>query len=87
MTSPPDFTTANLPSNSATSSQSLSPVVLVLASVAILLPTLMATMTFLPLPVRGASAIIGGLGVLAFGPYLVSHALFRWARRSATNLS
>jgi hypothetical protein len=37
--------------------------------------------TALPLPVRGVSAIVCGLAVLCFGPYLFAHSLMRWARR------
>jgi hypothetical protein len=37
--------------------------------------------TALPLPVRGFSAIVCGLAVLCFGPYLFAHSLMRWARR------
>ena len=87
MTSTPNLATDNLPSNSSTPSRAPSPVALVLASLTILLPSLMAAMKPLPLPVRGVSAIVGGLAVLLCGPYLFSHSLVRWARRAADNQS
>ncbi len=47
----------------------------------IVLPgSLMANMA-LSLPARGVSAIVCGLAVLCFGPYLFAHSLMRWARR------
>lgn len=87
MTSTPDLTTDTLATKLPTPSQAPSPVALVLASLPILLPSMVAAMKFLPLPVRGVSAIIGGLAVLLCGPYLFSHALVRWARPAATNPS
>lgn len=87
MPSAPDLATANLPSTPSTISRVPVPVALALASVAILLPSLMASMKYLPLHVRGGSAIVGGLAVLFCGPYLFSRAIARWARPAATNPS
>lgn len=87
MTTTPDRTTDTLAANLPTPIQAPNPIALVLASLAILLPSMVAAMELLPLPVRGVSAIIGGLAVLLCGPYLFSHALVRWAGRAATNPS
>lgn len=52
-----------------------------LVALLIVLPgSLMANMA-LSLPARGVSAIVCGLAVLCFGPYLFAHSLMRWARR------
>lgn len=58
---------------------------LLLVSLPILLPGLVAAVWSLPLPVRGVSAIVSGLALLLCGPYLFSHALVRWVRRFGTN--
>lgn len=83
MTSTPDLTTDTLATNLPTPSQAPSTVALVLASVAILLPGTIAATTYLPMPVRGSSAILGGFAVLLCGSYLFGHALVRWAQRGA----
>ena len=88
MTSTPDLTTETQPSTSSTLSQPASRRTLLLVCLPILLPGSLVVNVSLPLSVRGISAIIGGLAVLLCGPYLFSHALVRWARRStATNLT
>ena len=43
--------------------------------------SLMAKMS-LSLPVRGVSAIVCGLAMLCFGPYVFAHSLIRWAQRT-----
>lgn len=55
-----------------------------LASLAILLPSGLAAITSLPLPVRGVSAILGGLAVLLCGSYLLGKAFSDPAPRAAT---
>lgn len=80
MTSAPDLTTRDPSSYLPVPSRGPKAAALVLASVAILLPGAMAAMTHLPLPVRGGSAILGGLAVLLCGSYLFSHVLLRWAQ-------
>lgn len=87
MTPATNPSTDRLASNSPTPSQTPSPESLALASLAILLPGALVALWSLPLPVRGASAIIGGLAVLLCGPYLFSHALVGWTRRAAINPS
>ena len=54
---------------------------ILLVALLIVLPgSLMANMA-LSLPVRGVSAVVCGLAMLSFGPYLFAHSLLRWARR------
>ncbi|MFO0575325.1 MAG: hypothetical protein U1A78_15140 [Polyangia bacterium] len=55
----------------------------VLASLAILLPSVLAAVTSLPLPVRGVSAILGGLAVLLCGSYLLGKVFPDPARSAA----
>lgn len=82
--SPPDI----CPGNPSTSNPAPSRVVLALATLAIVLPGVMATMRSLPLPlpVRGVSAIMNGLAVLLCGPYLVGQVLDHLPRSSAARL-
>ena len=54
---------------------------LLLVALLIALPGSLMANTALSLQVRGVSAIVCGLAVLSFGPYLWAHALMRWARR------
>ena len=54
---------------------------MLLVALLIALPGTLMANTALSLPVRGVSAIVCGLAVLSFGPYLWAHALMRWARR------
>ena len=54
---------------------------MLLVALLIALPGSLMANTALSLPVRGVSAIVCGLAVLSFGPYLWAHALMRWARR------
>lgn len=82
VTSTPDITTGNRPTTSPTPNREPNATALVLATLAILLPGMMAAATYLPLPMRGGSALIDGVAVLLCGPYLFSHALARWVRRS-----
>lgn len=83
MTSAPDLTAENLPTTAPTPNREPNATAFVLATLAILMPGMMAATTYLPLPMRGGSALIGGVAVLLCGPYLFSHALARWVRRSA----
>ena len=54
---------------------------ILLVALLIVLPgSLMANMA-LSLPVRGVSAVVCGLAMLSFGPYLFAHSLRRWAQR------
>ena len=87
MTSTSDLATNTLSSDSPTPTGDPSRVLFTLASLAILIPSMVAAMKFLPLPVRGVGAILGGLAILLCGPYLFSHALVRWAGRANTNPS
>ena len=54
---------------------------MLLVALLIALPGSLMANTALSLPVRGVSAIVCGLAVLSFGPYLFAHSLMRWARR------
>lgn len=58
---------------------------LILASVAILLPGAYVMTTFLPLLERVVSAIFSGLAVLLCGPYLVGQVIDRWLRSATAN--
>ena len=55
---------------------------MLLVALLIALPGSLMANVALSLPVRGVSAIVCGLAVLCFGPYLIAHSLMRWARRS-----
>lgn len=55
---------------------------MLLVALPIVLPGSLMVNTALALPVRGVSAIICGLAVLCIGPYLFSHALVSWTRRT-----
>ena len=54
---------------------------LLVALLLIVLPGSLIANMALSLPARGVSAIVCGLAVLCFGPYLFAHSLMRWARR------
>ncbi len=86
MTAIPEVTTNAPASGLLTHSPATNPVALVLASMAIMVPGAVAVVWSLPLPVRGASAIVSGLVVLLYGPHLFCHALARWAGGVATSL-
>lgn len=84
----PMIPTPELNSTAALSNQSqpgagTSLVRAVLASLAILLPSVLAATASLPLPVRGVSAILGGLAVLLCGSYLLGQTFVYLARRAA----
>lgn len=53
---------------------------LALLALPILIPGSIVANVALPLPMRGVCAIVCGLAVLGCGPYLVGHALVRWAQ-------
>lgn len=75
MTSTPDLAMSPLPSNLPAPSRGPRPLLLVLASLSILLPAALMVTRSLPLPVRGAGAIICGFAVLLCGSYLLGQAL------------
>ena len=56
---------------------------MLLVALLIALPGSLMANVALSLPVRGVSAIVCGLAVLSFGPYLFAHSLMRWARRGS----
>lgn len=83
MTPTPELSTNTAGPSNAQSSRGVRLTRPVLASLAILLPSVLAAMTSLPLPVRGVSALVGGLTMLLCGCYLLGQAFTELARRAA----
>jgi len=81
MTSIPELNTHETSQDQLTSKPAPSPIVLVLASLAIVLPGAVAATERLSLSVRGFSAILGGLAVLLCGSYLLGQIFDCLARR------
>ena len=81
MTTTPELSTHETSHSPLTPKPAPSPIVLVLASLAIVLPGTVAAIERLPLPVRGLSAIVGGLAVLLCGSYLLGQMFEHLARR------
>lgn len=75
MSTPPELNTDTVDLSLSHHNAGTSIVRPVLASLAILLPSVLAATRSLPLPVRGVSAILGGLAVLLCGSYLLGLAL------------
>jgi len=83
MTSTPNLMANTDPSNQSTPSPAPHPAMIVMTSLAILLPAAIVAVTTLPMPVRGVSAIACGLAVLLCGSYLLGQAFAQLARRAA----
>lgn len=83
MTATPNLLANTDPSNQPMPSPAPHPAMLVLASLAILLPAALVAVTRLPMPVRGVSAIACGLAVLLCGCYLLGQAFEHLALRAA----
>lgn len=85
-TSSPGLAPSTKPPAVSTADQPASWSGMLLVALPILLPGVLIMIQTLPLPVRGASAIVSGLAILLGGPFLLSHGLMRWPRQKRSSV-